>query len=165
MKAYFLSVAVIGLIGALCSILAPAGDGGGIAKHLKLLTSLLLVCVLIAPVGDLIEGGGDWLGGNLSFPWEEGGENVEGEDLQSKLDEVSTAYFTELLTETLEREFAIETGDLRCVVTWETQESGESLRPERVTLLLSGKAIWKDTEAMEDFVTSLLGCACVSAIE
>lgn len=163
MKTYFLSVAAAALIAAICSVLVPSGDGGGIAKHVKLLTSLLLVCVLIAPLGDLIEGLRGTVSGDVTFPWEENGESDGTEDLQNRLDEVSTAYFTELLTETLEREFAIEKGDLRCAIQWEGED--ENMRPAKVTLLLSGRAIWKDSEAMESFVTDLLGCECISAIE
>lgn len=163
LKSYFLSVAAAALIAAICSLLAPSGEGGGIAKHVKLLTSLLLVCVLIAPVGNLIEGLQGALSGEITFPWEENGRDTEEENLQDRLDEVSTAYFTELLTQSLEREFAIETGDLRCAIQWEGE--GEQMRPARVTLLLSGKAVWKDPEAMEKFVTELLDCECVSAIE
>ena len=163
MKAYFLSVAAAALIAAICSVLVPSGEGGGIAKHVKLLTSLLLVCVLIAPLGDLIELLPGAVSGDMTFPWEDTEGGTDEENLQDRLDEVSTTYFTALLTETLEREFAIEAGDLRCAIQWEGE--GEQMRPTRVTLLLSGRAIWKDPEAMEAFVTELLGCACVSAIE
>ena len=165
MKSYFLSIAATALIASIVSILSPAGEGGGISRHLKLFTSLLLVCVLISPIGGWIGGIQDWFNGELAFPWEDTEKNIENNNLQDRLDEMSTEYFTALLTETLEREFSIETGDLRCVVIWQSENDPDHLRPERVTLLLSGRAIWKNTEAMEDFVTSLLGCACTSAIE
>ena len=68
-----------------------------------------------------------------------------------------------MLTLTISQEFDILEDNLRVIVEW-TGES-ENLRPKKVTLILSGKAIWKDTGKMEAYVTSLLGCDCVSAIE
>ena len=45
MKTYLLSLLTASLIAAMVGILAPEGERGGLAKHLRLLTSLFLVCV------------------------------------------------------------------------------------------------------------------------
>ncbi len=68
-----------------------------------------------------------------------------------------------MLTVTIEKQFGIEAGEVRCLVAWE--QEGETLTPTRVTVVLSGKAIWKDPHAIEAFVTELLGCDCTTAIE
>ena len=51
---------------------------------------------------------------------------------------------------------------VRCAVEWKT---GEPATPERITVILSGGAIWKDPEKLEAFVRDLIGCDCVTAIE
>ena len=64
---------------------------------------------------------------------------------------------------TLCQEFEIAEDNIRAHVEWTDSENG--LRPQKVTLLLSGKAIWKNPARMEEYVSSLLECDCVSAIE
>ena len=164
MKAYFLSLIAAAMIAALVGILTPGGEKGGIAKHVKLLTSLFLVCVLISPLKETLVGLRAWLDGGLELP---NLENPEEDSYKQQMDEAlqgaSTAYFTQMLTQMLEQRFSIATGEVRCSVQWQSENG--SLSPVRVTVILSGKAIWRDPEAIERFVEELLGCECVSAIE
>ena len=164
MKAYFLSLIAAAMIAALVGILTPGGEKGGIAKHVKLLTSLFLVCVLISPLKETLVGLRAWLDGGLELP---NLENPEEDSYKQQMDEAlqgaSTAYFTQMLTQMLEQRFSIATGEVRCGVQWQSENG--SLSPVRVTVILSGKAIWRDPEAIERFVEELLGCKCVSAIE
>ena len=166
MKAYLLTLLATSLIVALIGYLTPEGERGGLSKHIGLLSGLCLLCVLIAPLGNALTEVREALDGNLILPWEdsESESNSLGRDqLQAALDEAGDAYFTEMLTQTLEREFAIPSGELRCVAFWEHEEKGPRL--QKVTVLLSGSAIWRDTAAIEAFVSNLLGCPCTSAIE
>ena len=68
-----------------------------------------------------------------------------------------------MLELTLCKEFDIAEDNLRVAVEWIGET--ENLRPQKVSVILSGKAIWKNPAKIEEYVTSLLGCACVSAIE
>ena len=160
--AYILSLIATVFVATLVGILAPSGDGG-LARHLRLLTSLVLICVLISPALSLAEGVRDLLDGNFNF---EGDAGV-GEDYSSALEEsmnaASKQYFVQMLTQTLAERFSIAEDDIRCRVEWAGE--GENLRPMRVTVVLSGRAIWKNPAEIEEYVTSLLGCKCVSAIE
>ena len=158
MKAYFLSILGAGLLSAMVGLLAPAAT----QKHLKLVSSLLLVCVLVAPLPralQALQGLSDELtndaDGSLTTDYEK--------ELQQALQTASGSYFAEALTTLLCNRFSIPAGELRCAVRW--VEDGDALRPLSVTLILSGSAIWKNPAEMEDFVTQLLGCECVSAIE
>ena len=72
-------------------------------------------------------------------------------------------YFESMLTETLCKEFEIIEDDIRTHIEWSGE--GEDMRPQKVTVVLSGKAIWKDPAKIEAYVTSLLGCDCATAIE
>jgi len=160
MKAYLLSLLGASLTIALVGILSPNAT----SKHLKWLCSLFFVCVLIAPLPRLLE----WAmenGERLSSP--SIGDSSTVTDYQKQMEEAvnsaSRSYFAQTLTQMLEQRFDVTPGEVRCLIVWE--EEGEQLRPQKITLILSGSAIWKNPAELEDFVTNLLGCDCVSAIE
>lgn len=164
MKAYLVTLIAASLIAALVGILSPSGEKDGISKHMKLLTSLFLVCVLISPLQGMIEGLGSLLDGSTELPGLDAPEEDSyTQQMNEALNNASTVYFTQMLTQMLETQFSISTGDVRCAVQWE--KKNETLSPTRVSVILSGKAIWKDPQAIEDFVSDLLGCECISAIE
>lgn len=164
MTAYIISLVSASLAVALISILTPEGSGGGIAKHVRLLSSLFLICVLIAPIGQFIGGLRDLANGNFSLPEIEiPNESDSKLEMQTTLDEASKQYFLDSLTLLLLKEFEIKEGDLRCTATW-TEQDGQAT-PKIITVLLSGSAIWKDPAKIQAYVSDLLGCECIAAIE
>ena len=162
-KTYMLSIFATALLITVVDILAPSGAGGGLSKHLKLVLSFVFVCVLISPTVSLAEHLFEFANGNWEFGIEEDIENHYAEELQNALDDASRDYFEGMLTQTLCKEFEIAEGDLRTHVAW--NNDGENPRPQKVTVILSGKAIWKNSAKIEEYVSSLLDCDCVSAIE
>lgn len=161
-KAYILSIFATALLITVVDILAPTGSGG-LTKHLKIVTALVFVCVLISPILSLAERILEYANGNWELGIEGDIEDHYSSQLQDALDNASKDYFEEMLKQTLCEEFAITEDDLRLRVDWIGE--GENLRPEKVTLILSGKAIWKNPAKIEEYVSSLLDCDCVSAIE
>ena len=146
MGTYLITLITASLVAAVVGILTPDGERGGIAKHMQLLISLALLCMMIAPVKDAIAAltelaGGEWVAPEL-------GETQE-EDYREKMEEAmqnaSGSYLAELLTDALATDGAVQ--------------------PSRVTVILSGRAIWVDPAPIERYVSDLLGCECVSAIE
>ncbi len=164
MKAYLLTLITAAFAVTLVSLLSPKGEGDGIAKHLKLLTSLFLICILISPLKSAAEGIRSLMNGEFEFSWSENGDAPDyREEMQEAVDGVSKQYFTEMLTQTLEQHFTIATGDVRCAVRW--SESDGAAAPTHVTVVLSGQAIWKSPREIEALVSELLGCTCTVAIE
>ena len=164
MKTYLVTLITASMALALVGILSPRGAKDGIAKHMRLLTAFITVCILIAPLRDAIASLGGILSGDTELPWEEPQEDERYEQqMNEALQNASTSYFTQMLTEMLQSRFEIADGEIRCAVTWE--QDNEMLSPVRVTVILSGRAIWKDPAQIEAFVSELLGCECVSAIE
>ena len=161
-KVYLLSIFATALLITVVDILAPA-SASGLSKHLKLVLSLVFVCVLISPTITLAERLLDFSNGNWEFEMEGEIEDHYSKELQDALDDASKEYFEGMLKETLCKEFSILEDDLRVRVEW--AGNNEDLRPQKVTVILSGKAIWKDAGKIEAYVTSLLGCDCVSAID
>jgi hypothetical protein len=106
----------------------------------------------------------DWLNfdGDSLFP--EDTPQINYEDLASDaLDEASRSYFSQMLTRTLSEKFSIAPGELRCTVEWGIKD--RSPYPAHVTLILSGKAIWRDPTPLKAAVHALLGCSCDIAID
>ena len=160
-KAYIISIFATALLITVVDILAPSS--GGLSKHLKLVSSLVFVCILISPTVSLMEKLKDFANGDWELGIEEDIEDHYSQELQGALDEASKEYFEDMLKQTLCGEFAIAEDDLRVRVDW--VKSGEDLYPEKVTVILSGKAIWKNPAKIEEYVSTLLDCDCASAIE
>lgn len=164
MTAYLGTLVASAMAATLVSILAPTGERGGLAQHVRLFTALFLVCVLISPIHGAITSVRDLLNGDITIPGvNDPSEDSYREEMEEALGGASTEYFSQALTRLLESEFEIPTGQVRCRVDWQTEDG--RLSPRLVTVVLSGKAIWKDAGAIERFVSELLGCDCVSAIE
>ena len=161
MTGYLMTLVGASLLVAIVTILSP---GRALSGSLRLVCSLFLVAVLLSPLLGILARLEEIGKGEIEFPWEEdAGSRDYGEEMQSALDEASKSYFAELLAKSLESEFEIPTGDVRCEILW-GEQNGE-LRPLEITVLLSGRGIWKDTAAIESYVTALLGCPTKSAIE
>lgn len=164
MQSYLFSIIGAALAATVIGILTPKGEGGTVSSHIRLLTALFFICVLIAPIRSMLNTFTEFVNGEIHISGTNGAEST---DYQKQLDEAleasSKSYFTQMLTKTLESTFSIDTGNIRCTVHWGEQE--ERLQPTRVTIVLSGSAIWRDPDRLEAFVTDLLGCECVTAIE
>lgn len=159
MQTYLLSLLGGALAAALVGILAPEGA----SRHIRLVSSLFLICVLVAPLPKAIGSVSSWFEEleEAADAGESGGGDYAAQ-LEAAMESASRSYFAQSLTQMLEQRFSIPAGEIRCTVRW---QQDEELRPERVTLVLSGSTIWKNPAEMEEFVTGLLGCECVTAIE
>ena len=159
MQTYLLSLLGGALAAALVGILAPEGA----SRHIRLVSSLFLICVLVTPLPKAIGSVSSWFEEleEAADAGESGGGDYAAQ-LEAAMESASRSYFAQSLTQMLEQRFSIPAGEIRCTVRW---QQDEELRPERVTLVLSGSAIWKNPAEMEEFVTGLLGCECVTAIE
>lgn len=164
MKEYIISLITAALIAALIGVLTPNGEGGGLSRHMRLLTALFLLCVIIAPLGGILSSLEDMLDGKAPFP-EIGEGAVEDyrEQFAQALSSASKPYFASLLVDAIKQEFSIPDGEVRCAIRWNDTE--DTPTPERISIILSGSAIWKDPASIEAFVRERIGCECVTAIE
>ena len=158
MKEYLLSLLAASLCAALVGILAPSN----FQKYVRFISSLFLICVLVAPLPRVLssinapDGLPDLIGSSSA-------SSDYKDRMEEALEQASGTYFAEMLTQLIEERFSISEGTVRCSVKW--RDGGDRLTPERVTVILSGSAIWKNPSEIESFVGSLLGCECVIAIE
>ena len=157
MKTYLLSLIASAAVAALVGFLSPEGNLG---KYVKLVSTLLLLTVILAPLPTAI---GSLRDLPALFRKTKTEAQTEEESLQNVLDATSKTYFAAELTERLEEKFSITPGELSVVIRWEDRDE-ESI-PAEVTLLFSGRAKWKDPKEAESYVSNLLGCPCHSAVE
>lgn len=136
------------LIGVVCMLL-PASA----AQHAKLLCSLCVICLVCSPVAGLLDAlaEGSW---EIPDAWEQpaGQEQDYGELTQSLI--------LGQLQVLLERE--MELPPEQCDVRIEQDADGTLTR---VTLILSGKAIWRDPKPIAAYVQELLGCPCTVVLD
>ena len=135
------------LIGVLCLLLPTAA-----AQHIRLLCSLCVICLVCAPVVSL-------LGALAEDSWEipEAWEEQEQEQGYGELTQTLVIGQLQVL---LERDMGL--APAQCGVRLEQDENGTVTH---VTLLLSGKAIWRDPDPIAAYVQGLLGCPCTVVLD
>lgn len=154
MKAYLLSLLGTALAVTLVDLLTPERGKGSV----RLLSALILLCVIAAPLPKAFRAVRDH---TLSSNTEEIQADYE-KKLQEAMDSASKTYFVQTLTNLICTQFQLDSHLVRCTVVWQPDE--ETV-PKQITVILSGSAIWKDPEQIESFVSKLINCPCVTAIE
>ncbi len=162
---------VIGLFGlavccALVELFSPEGEGGGISRHVKMLSGVCLLLVLWTPLSALMRGGGDLPGrlANAIENWLREGEEQQ-EDFsqiwQGEQERLDLMYASEMIKELLIDQFEISGEDISVQV--ETDEAGE--RISLVCVALRGQAIWLDTHKMQSYLNEILQCESTIYLE
>lgn len=153
MKEYLISLFAAAFLSAVVGILSP---DGGIGKHTRLASMFLTLCLIAAPIPRVIESIRSF---SVSEPSEQPQDAPFSERSDGSLTAASRAYLARTLSERIAGAFSLPGDTVTCTIRW-----GEDGNPESVTVLLSGKAIWTDTRALESYVTDLLHCPCTTAI-
>ena len=146
MTAYLLTLFGSALAVALVDLLVPERG----RKTVRLISALFLLCVLSAPLPSATGATGDY-----TIP-------DAAQKMKQAMESASRTYFARTLTELIGEQFALAEGSVRCEIEW---EADNETVPKKITVILSGSAIWRDPEKIESFVEDLIGCECVTAIE
>ena len=149
MSGYLFGLATLSiLIGVLGVLLPPSA-----AQQVKLLCSLCVICLVCAPVVSLLDtlAEGSW---EIPEAWQ------EQEEQESDYGQLSQALVIGQLQVFLEREMGLtpETCSVRLV-----QDADGNVT--HATLILSGKAIWRDPDPIAAYVQGLLGCPCTVVLD
>ena len=148
MGGYLYGLATLSVLIGVVSMLLPASA----AQHAKLLCSLCVICLVCSPVAGLLDAleEGSW---EIPEAW---GEQVQ----EQEYEQLSQTLVIGQLQVLLEREMGL-TPDT-CSVRIEQDEDGNVTH---ATLILSGKAIWRDPDPIKEYVQGLLDCKCKIVIE
>ena len=158
MKEYLLSLLIVSLAIAIVQILTPNAS----ASQVKLICSLIFICVLASPLPRFLKNLPELSEQLLDLSHKTEEDDAYKNAANEALKNASKAYLAQALTRLLEERFSIPSGEVRCVILWASEEEA---KPQKVTVILSGSAIWKNPNQIEAAVTELLGCPCVTAIE
>ena len=158
MKEYLLSILAAALTVSVVGMLAPDGS----QKAIKLISALFLLVAIAAPLPNLISAIPNQLAEIFQIDQEDDIEEDFRLQTDLTLENASKVYLAQSLTSLLAQKFSIPSDEIRCTIRWSDRET---TTPEKVTIILSGSAIWKNPNQIEETVTQLLGCECVTAIE
>ena len=162
MKLYILSVVCISAIGMLINMLTPDGEGGGISKNTRLIYGLCVVLVCIYPIKNAI---------NALYEFDLSTDVENAESSEEELREIFKSSFSSAEIENLKNgikqilfeKFSVDPSECKIEALVVENES-EERDLKRILVTLYGSAIWKDTGAIEDHLSSLLSCDVVTAI-
>lgn len=158
MSGYLLSVVAAALMVGAIGALVPEGAGGGTRRTVCFLGSLCVLCMLIAPLGELVdslERLGDGLAG--VFDREQAEEQYERQYLEQLV-----RYGADSASDAL-RGHICERFDIsreQCHVSAVVGEREGELYIDSVTVILSGSALLRDPYEIEAYIGELLGCRC-----
>ena len=151
MGGYLYTLAAASVLISLICALAPSSA----AQHVKLLCSLCVICLLCAPLGEAIRAVKE---GELALPpeWTE----PPAEESEQDRNQAAESLLAGQLQDLLQKEFALDPGE--CSIYAEWSDAG---KVTKITLVLSGKAIWRDPDPIKAYVQGLMGCPCVVVLD
>ncbi len=151
------------MIGSIITVLSPDGEGGGLGKHTRLAVGLCLVLVCITPLYSLIESLKSFDVSDL-IPEPDIEESLEYESIfQSSYYQAEIENLRSGIVAILYDKYEIEPSDCLVKVKVAEDETGKR-RLEQIFINLYGAAVWKDTGAIEGYLSSLFGCETVTAV-
>lgn len=154
-----MSAGVLGLFGvamgaALIELLLPGEEKSGVRQAVRLLSALIVLCLLLSPLASMLGSADDFLQREIVLPDGES-EACFGERFEEAIEQRSMAEFKELLLQYLYEEHGVEKEDCEVEVT--LSEDGELAL---VRVRLSGAALLRDPEEIEAGLREKLDC-CV----
>ncbi len=158
MSGYLLSVVAAALVVGAIGALVPEGEGGGTRRTVCFLGALCVLCVLVAPLGELMAGL-EQLGDGLSgmFDREQAEEQYEQQYIEQLLRYGADNASGSLRGHICERyDIPLE----QCHVSAVLGERDGELYVDSVTVILSGGALLRDPYEIEAYIGELLGCRC-----
>lgn len=165
MTRYFLGLLAFAVCCAVVELLTPSGEGGGVAGHIKWMSGLCLLCVLVTPIAEILSEGNliDRLEGALD-EWLTEGEQAEEEyqdQWKEQYEHMDATYAEASIAYLLQEKFEILPEDM--AVRIKADATGE--RIEAVYVGLGGRAVWLNAHEIEAYIESMLGCECTTYIK
>lgn len=159
MKVYIISVVAVSLVASALILLAPEGKGGGISKHLRLLTSLCILAVISEPLISFSKNILSSSPRDMTYLFTDGLTETDSESVFfESISDFSAAQLNTELTRLICENFSLDDGDISVTSSYKTTDEGISF--SSVTVRLSGVAIFKNPRDIESFVTALTGLPC-----
>ncbi len=167
MNGYIYSIVCIAAAGGIVAIISPNSKT---KKHLKLLCALCILCVMIAPVSNFIDGVREF--------FETDGEELFGDgeaesELRDKYENIYNKYLEggysdnvgEAVKDILYEELGVAKENCRVNVNFSDTDGDGVREPSKITVVLSGKEIFRDPRTVKKLVSDIFKCECECAID
>ena len=153
MKSYIISAVYVAVFAGIVLLLAPKGKGGSMERHIKLLVSLAFISVMIQPAVSFFRSIEipDFNIETVSYAYEE--------ELYENLINLEKSELEKGLKTLISKNFLINEENVDVTVTVALQN--DVPKTEKVYVRVSGLAILCNTNDIEDYVSTLLGCRCI----
>ncbi len=163
MKAYILAVLITGFVGAIVSLLAPEGEGGGLSRQVKFAVALVLSAVCLFPLSGFSAYLRNADLSSLQPSYEETAEERYEAIFKEQYSAAEVENLKNGICAILEEEFHISPADLEVSLRL-SGDYGEERRLERIFITLYGRAIFADTGAIEARLYGLFRCQVITAV-
>lgn len=150
MQGVVLSLFGAALAAGVAELLLPR-EQGGVAKLFRFLLSVVILLLILVPFGGFLQESEEILSGEIAF--EESKTEDFSQIFSDTLNAQARAEFEEGLYSLLTREHGIQRKDATLLIRYDTQ--GELAH---VSILLSGKALLQDPDALAKSLSKTLGC-------
>ena len=162
MKPYILSLLSASLAVAVVELLAPKGEGGRMASHIRMVAGLYLLVALLNPLKEGIRllrsmADGDMVSRVESLIPSDVETDYNGVFRES-LTTIGAGEVLTWVTETMESRFGIPPEG--CTVWASCDYDDDTLTVTEVRISLKGGYVLRDPHPIESYVSSQLGCPC-----
>ena len=162
MNAYILTLLSASLAAAVAELLAPKGEGGRTASHIRMIAGLFLLVALLEPLGEGIRLLRNTAEGDPASRVEDlipdGVETDYGVVFGDSIAAMGEKGVSFWVTETLETRFGIPSEG--CTVSVICAYGEETLTIKEVRICLTGRYVLEDPHPIEAYVTEQLTCPC-----
>lgn len=156
MKNYILTIITISIISGIVSSLLSSSKNG-LKKHINLITGLILVLIVVTPITTIAK--------NSAILTEKiesivGSLNIENSVNESN--KIIISQGTDNICEGIENAIATRfnlSNDYITVALTVNDENIEAIMLEGITVTLTGKATWTDSDAIKEYTEDLVGCS------
>ena len=172
MSNYLYSVICTVAVAGIALLTLPGNSRGSMKKHLGLVCSLCVLCIITSPMTELVK--------SVREFFESGGELIFGQMGKEEKDELYDDYKSiynkyleggygsnigQAVKDSLLKKFGIPPQELR-VLTAFSDEDGDGVRePYKITVVMSGRAVFRNPREIEGFISDLFKCMCECAVE
>lgn len=155
-------------VGALL-LISPDGIRSGLKKHLRLIGSFALICIIIQPASSFLDKIDELSKGDFSGIFEAPQESELYEDYDRIYqDYLEGGYGQNLgsaVKDSLFEKFEIKKENVRVLVEFHEPDGSGIKKPKKITVILSDEAKYKDPEEIKSFVSSVFECQSEVAVE
>ena len=160
MKEYLFSLVCISLFCSVFGLLSFGGKGGdaGVRRVLSLVILIAVFAPLPGLISDLAKSDLDNI---ADLVGDTGGEDDTDRFIEG-LEMYGAQYVNAEISRDVSQRFDAAESEISAIASFGMKDG--ALYLEKITVILSGKAIWKNPHEIEKYVEERYGCNCVSAI-